>query len=53
MSTLDKGSMKGWRKKWFYLRNDTSTPLPTFTGSCLVPLSFSGDGVARRDFGKL
>jgi hypothetical protein len=26
-------SMKGWQKKWFYMRNDTSTPLPVFTGS--------------------
>jgi hypothetical protein len=25
-------SMKGWWKKWFYLRNDASTPLPVFTG---------------------
>jgi hypothetical protein len=26
-------SMKGWQKKWFYLRNDASAPLPVFTSS--------------------
>jgi hypothetical protein len=31
-------SMKGWRKKWFYLKNDTSALLPTFTGGRPVPL---------------
>jgi hypothetical protein len=30
--------MKGWWKKWFYLRNDPSVPLLTFTGNCPVPL---------------
>jgi hypothetical protein len=30
--------MKGWQKKWFYLRNDASTPLSTFTSNCLIPL---------------
>jgi hypothetical protein len=25
-------SMKGWWKRWFYLRNDASTPVPVFTG---------------------
>jgi hypothetical protein len=31
-------SMKGWLKKWFYLKNDDSTPLLVFTGGCPVPL---------------
>jgi hypothetical protein len=31
-------SMKGWRKKWFYLRNYTSTPHPMFTGGRPIPL---------------
>jgi hypothetical protein len=44
--------MKGWRKKWFYLMNDTSAPLPVFTGSCPIPLPSWGDGVARMDLGK-
>jgi hypothetical protein len=45
-------SMKGWQKKWFYLRNDASTPLPIFTSSCPVPLPSWGDGVARKDLSK-
>jgi hypothetical protein len=32
-------SMKGWRKKWFYLKNDDSAPLPAFTGGRLVLLA--------------
>jgi hypothetical protein len=31
-------SLKGWRKKWFHLRNDASAPLPMFTSSYLIPL---------------
>jgi hypothetical protein len=27
----------GWRKVWFFLRNDTDMPLPMFMGSRLVP----------------
>jgi hypothetical protein len=45
-------SMKGWRKKWFYLRNDASAPLPTFTGGHPITLPSCGDGVAK-DLGKL
>jgi hypothetical protein len=29
--------MIGWRKKWFYLRNDTDALLPIFTGSLPLP----------------
>jgi hypothetical protein len=46
-------SMKGWRKKWFYLRNDAFMPLPTFTCCRLVPLPSWDDGVARKDLTKL
>jgi hypothetical protein len=46
-------SMKGWRKKWFYLRNDGFAPLPAFTGGHPVPLPSWGDGVAKKDLGKL
>jgi hypothetical protein len=46
-------SMKEWRKKWFYLRNDASTLLTTFTGNRLIPLPVWGYRVARRDLGKL
>jgi hypothetical protein len=46
-------SMKGWRKKWFYLSNDAFALLPVFTGSLPVPLPSRGDGVARNDLAKL
>jgi hypothetical protein len=46
-------SMKGWQKKWFYLRNDASTPLPVFTGSHPIPVPSWGDGVAWKDLSKL
>jgi hypothetical protein len=46
-------SMKGWWKKWFYLRNDGSAPLPVFTGGCPIPLPSWGDGVAKTDLDKL
>jgi hypothetical protein len=45
--------MKGWQKKWFYLRNDAFTLLPVFTGGHPVPLPSWGDGVAKKDLGKL
>jgi hypothetical protein len=32
-------SMKGWRKKWFYLKNDDSAPLLAFTSGHPVPLA--------------
>ena len=25
-------SNKGWHSQWFYLKNDTTAPLPKFTG---------------------
>jgi hypothetical protein len=30
------GSTDGWRKVWFFLRNDADVPLPMFTGTCPV-----------------
>jgi hypothetical protein len=47
------GSMKGWRKKWFYLKNDDSTPLPVFTSGCHVPLTSWGEGAAGKDLSKI
>jgi hypothetical protein len=44
---------EGVAKKWFYLRNDTSTLLPMFTDSHPIPLPPWGDGVARKDLSKL
>jgi hypothetical protein len=46
-------SMKGWRNKWFYLRNDADGPLPIFTSNRLVPLPTWGYGMARKDLDKL
>jgi hypothetical protein len=46
-------SMKGWRKKWFYLRTDASALLPAFTSGRPIPLPSWGDGVARKDLSKL
>jgi hypothetical protein len=41
-------SVDGWRKVWFFLRNDADAPLPVFTGSHPVPQPNWGYGVARR-----
>jgi hypothetical protein len=46
-------SMKGWRKKWFYLKNDDSALLPVFIGGCLVPLTSWGEGVVGKDLSKI
>jgi hypothetical protein len=32
-------SIKGWWKKWFYLKNKATSPLPAFFGGRPVPLS--------------
>jgi hypothetical protein len=40
--------MKGWRKKWFYLENDDSTPLTVFTNSRRIPLPSWGEGQLGR-----
>jgi hypothetical protein len=45
--------MKGWQKKWFYLKNDDSAPLPVFTGGRVVPLTFWGEGAAGKDPNKI
>jgi hypothetical protein len=46
-------SLKGWWKKWFYLKNDNVTLLPMFTGGHPFPLPSWGKGAARKDLGKL
>jgi hypothetical protein len=38
----------GWQKLWFFLRNDAYMPLPVFTGSCPIPQSDWGYGVAQK-----
>jgi hypothetical protein len=42
-------SMKGWQKRWFFLKNDDFAPLPTFSGGRPVPLTSWGEGVIRKD----
>jgi hypothetical protein len=42
LNILMPRSMKRWRKKWFYLRNDASTLLPVFTDSRPIPLPSGG-----------
>jgi hypothetical protein len=46
-------SMKGWRKKWFYRRNDANVSLPAFTSNCLVLQPNWSYGVAKKDLSKL
>jgi hypothetical protein len=46
-------SMNWWWKKWFYLRNDASVPLPAFPGSRPILVPSWGEGVARKDIDKL
>jgi hypothetical protein len=37
-------SMKGWQKKWFYMRNTDSAPLPTISGCAPFPYHLGGRG---------
>jgi hypothetical protein len=44
-------SMKGWRKHWFYLKNDNDYPFPPFIGRRLEKTDFGGTvfaGMSRR-----
>jgi hypothetical protein len=45
--------MKGPWKKWFYVKNDAFALFPVFTGGRPIPLPSGGDGVAKKDLGKL
>jgi hypothetical protein len=38
----------GWRKVWFFLRNNADALLPVFMGSCPVPQPKLGYGVAQQ-----
>jgi hypothetical protein len=46
-------SMKGWWKKWFYLRNDTDVPFLVFTGNCPIPQSTWVYGAMMKDLDKM
>jgi hypothetical protein len=43
----------GWRKVWFFLRNDATALFPMFTGSWPVPQPKWGYGVAQEDLRRL
>ena len=47
-------SNKGWHSHWFYLKNDTATPLPEFTGRLIeeAPNSWRW-GVPEKDKKKI
>jgi hypothetical protein len=47
------GPLDGWRKVWFFLRNDIDAPLPVFIGCRPIPQPNWGYGVAQRDLHKL
>jgi hypothetical protein len=46
-------SMKGWLKKWFYLKNDESVLLPALTGGCPIPLTSWGEGAIGKDLNRI
>ena len=46
-------SMKGWRSRWFLVRNSGEDPLPEFTGRPPVPFHNWEYGVAANDRHKL
>jgi hypothetical protein len=46
-------SMNGWRKRWFFLKNNDSTPLPRFSGGHPIPLTSLGEGTIRKDLSRI
>jgi hypothetical protein len=42
-------SMKGWRKIWFFLKNDDFTLIPAFSGGHPIPQTFWGEGMIGKD----
>jgi hypothetical protein len=54
MSLWLSSSNKGWHKQWFYLKNDTATPLPVFSGRLVEEtMEQSGWGVLEKDKKKI
>jgi hypothetical protein len=45
-------SIKGWQKRWFLMKNDDSTLLPTFSGGRPIPLTSWGEGAIGKDLSK-
>jgi hypothetical protein len=46
-------SMKGWRKRWFFLKNNDSAPLPMFSGGHPIPLTSLGEGTIGKDLSRI
>jgi hypothetical protein len=46
-------SMKGWQKKWFYMQNNDSALVPSFTGGRPIPLTSWGEGVVGKDLSRI
>jgi hypothetical protein len=46
-------SMKGWRKRWFFLKNDDFAPLLAFFGGHPIPLTSWGEGVIGKDLSRI
>jgi hypothetical protein len=46
-------TMKGWHKRWFFLKNNDSTSLPTFSGGHPIPLTSWGDGMIGKDLSRI
>jgi hypothetical protein len=41
--------MKGWRKRWFFLKNNHSAPFPMFSDGHPIPLTSLGEGTIGKD----
>jgi hypothetical protein len=41
--------MKGWQKRWFFMKNNDFTPLPAFSSGHPIPLTSWGEGMIRKD----
>jgi hypothetical protein len=50
---LVSGPPDGWRKIWFFLRNNTDALLPMFMGNRSIPQPNSGYGVVQKDLRRL
>jgi hypothetical protein len=46
-------SMKGWRKRWFFLKNNDSVLLLAFFGGRLIPVTSWGEGAIGKDLSKI
>jgi hypothetical protein len=45
--------MKGWRKRWFFLKNNDSVLLLAFFGGRLIPVTSWGEGAIEKGLNKI